>query len=398
MNIEVRKVELSERQNLGIFLEKSLPQKYRFPERWEWLYVHNPFIKKNKKIPVTIALFNSKIVGHNGSMQVAAKILDQKISAEWYIDFVVSPSFRGFKIGNKLIRAAQKETEHLSITLEGTEVSRGIRKKAGAVEGPIVKLYYRANRILCLELIKSISSKIENYTGIKKELAETILMYSGLIKVFGFLYGKYTKKRKNPVSIEKRQNLVLERVELFDNRANDLWSKVREQYSFAVERNSDYLNWKYVDQPYMKHQLFYVISDGSVIGVLVIRTGTPPEHNIGVISECYISEPVHDDNDVVKQIYLWVVKKAIKYLTELGAAGIYTASANPEFEKILENEGFKKVRQSILMMHFKEQNWDIADIIARPLIGIGDHDWDQYPNLRQPSLKQFFKMVKDRDF
>jgi GNAT superfamily N-acetyltransferase len=390
MDVEVRQAALKDAVAIGAFLEEGFPNSYRYPERWGWLNLHNPFIPKGVVLPAWLAILDGRIVGHQGAMLVQVKICDRTLNAAWGVDSVVSSELRGLGVGTKL--SAKNQSSHqLYISLEMTDAARAIRKKLGCREGSKVSLLYRTDHILPLPLSQDIGHAVKSRFSLNEHFINRIVRQAGLSKACcRFLKQRIQRKQGRHKALQEAPDLTLEFVTRFDDRADALWAAIRSRYTFAVERSSAYLNWKYFDQPHMTHQCFYVRDNGSVKGILVIRQGTPPEHVIGVICECYLGDPDPAN-------YAWLIQKAITQLMEQGAAGIWIATADREIEGIFRGQGFLQIRQATMMMHFTEGVGTDADIFARPLIGKGDHDWDQFPNLRQPSLKQFIKLAIGRN-
>ena len=63
--IEIRQATLSDKERIFDFLANAYQEMscYKYPERWEWEYQHNPFVK-DQNLPIWIAVENGeKIVG-----------------------------------------------------------------------------------------------------------------------------------------------------------------------------------------------------------------------------------------------------------------------------------------------------------------------------------------------
>lgn len=389
MDVEIRQATLKDAAGIGIFLEEVFPNRYRYPDRWAWLNLQNPLIPKGNGLPTLLAIGDGRIVGHDGAMPVQVKICDRTLNAAWGLDSVVSSASHGLGIGTKLL-TANHNSYQLLIALELTETSRAIEKKLGARDGPVVSLLYLTDHILPLPVLQEISEHVRRRFGINESFVNYGAKGTGLLHAQCWILKKrIQKKQRLPKSLQEATNLTLESITRFDGQADALWAAIRSRYTFAVERSSAYMNWKYFDQPHMIHHCFYVREQGSVKGILVIRQGTPPEHNIGVICECYLSDP-----DPV--MYSWVIQKAVTQLTDQGTAGVWAATADRELEDIFRERGFLQIRQATMTVHFNDNMGNDTDIFARPLMGKGDHDWDQFPNLRQPSFGQFIKLAFER--
>ena len=386
MNIKVRQATILDRDKIGIFLEENMPNRFRYPERWDWLNLKNPFINKEYGFPTLLATTEERIVGYLSSIRVTVKISDWSFkTAGWGVDSIVSEQFRGQGVATQL---ASKNDELCNpyMTLEKTQVSEHMAKKLGFRYLFPVPLLYHTEEVLPIPLLEEIASILSRKLGIRDKYISTAIKMCGLLKLICWLLKNRIKNNFYGFKYNKKGlNLCLEQIDKFDHRADDLWDRARSFYTFAVERTCDYLNWKYSYQPHMSHKCFYLLENGLVIGVLIIRKGSPPEHNVGVVCECYL-----DTYDSDK--YEWLIRNAIVELMKEGASGIWVATADPRLEKILKANGFFKVRTASMMIHCDDVD-DYSEISRQPLIGKGDHDWDQYPNLVQPSLKQFIRIA-----
>ena len=127
MVAEVRQATQKDREAIGAFLEKAFPNQYRYPDRWEWLNLRNPFITDGFALPEWIAIVDGHITGHTGAMLVPVKIGERTVIAGWSIDTFVSSAARGLGIGKKL-QAANQSAHPLFMSLEMTPLNRPLRK------------------------------------------------------------------------------------------------------------------------------------------------------------------------------------------------------------------------------------------------------------------------------
>ena len=163
------------------------------------------------------------------------------------------------------------------------------------------------------------------------------------------------------------------------------------RYTFVVDRTSKYMNWKYCDQPYMNYQFFYIRERDILQGILVIRRGESSEPAIGVICECYLSESTQAK-------YTWVIQRAVNQLKDPGVAGtgIWAATADRVFEMVFRGLRFLRLWQSPKLLHVVDGFYSGEGKHMRAFIGKGDHDWDEFPNLRQPNLRQLIMLAGGR--
>jgi hypothetical protein len=389
MVAEVRQATQKNRAAIGAFLEKAFPNQYRYPDRWEWLNLRNPFIPDGFGLPEWIVLVDGHINGHHGAMLVQVKMDERTVIAGWNVDAFVTSATRGLCIAKKM-QAANQSAHPLSMSLEMTHLYRAILKKLGHQEGPAVSLLYRLEHILPSPFSKEIDSALHRYCGLRKHFWERVAKQTGLLQACCWIISKLIKARQRHAAISTGvPPFTIEHVSRFDEQADELWATIRSRYNFAVERTSTYLNWKYCDQPHMHYQCFYIREHESIQGILVIRRGESPEPPIGVICECYLRKPTQ-----VK--YSWVIQKAVSKLTEQGAGGVWAATAEPELEKVLHKQGFLRLRQDPTMLHIADGLYHAKKELQPALIGKGDHDWDQFPGLRQPYLREFIMLAAGR--
>lgn len=195
MDVEVRQANIKDREDIGALLEEGFPNSYRYPERWEWLNLHNPFISDAFGIPEWIAVLDGRIIGHTGAMIVPVKMSDGRVMAGWSIDTLVSSAARGLGIGKKL-QAANQAAHPLFMSLEMTAVNRAIKKKLGAREGPVVSLLYRTDHILPLPVSQEISNAVKSRFGLNGRFISRAVRQAGLLKACCWILKKRIQKKQ----------------------------------------------------------------------------------------------------------------------------------------------------------------------------------------------------------
>ncbi len=78
----------------------------------------------------------------------------------------------------------------------------------------------------------------------------------------------------------RTQEYVLERVGSFGSWADELWEANRETLGWHISRSSGYLNWRFVDRPTGKYQIYVALRDTEVTGYFVV--GATVKRNIGL--------------------------------------------------------------------------------------------------------------------
>jgi hypothetical protein len=84
----------------------------------------------------------------------------------------------------------------------------------------------------------------------------------------------------------KPQSFSFHTLNSFDNRFDDLWNRVSEKYTIIGERTSDYLNWKYIENPYRSHDIFVIVQNetSEILGYIVSHTSQNSVHIVDMLT------------------------------------------------------------------------------------------------------------------
>ncbi|RQV96592.1 N-acetyltransferase [bacterium] len=168
--------------------------------------------------------------------------------------------------------------------------------------------------------------------------------------------------------------IKFEQIYSFDQRADEIWESVSPHFEVLVRRDSQFLNWKFVDQPHMSYQKFFALRDGTPIGYIVLRVAAPPESNSGIIADMFISP---DDDKGIRSMLTF----AVLYFKQHKIRYIQGASSVDAYQKGFASLGFKKVKELVPLFHdgMEPMNEDAPKRQTGWFLGRSDHDWDQYP-------------------
>ena len=130
--IEVRQAKLTDKSAIYKFLRRAYKEnsRFKFPERWEWQFVNNPF-KPNDKLPVWIAIDkDGNIAGQSCAMYEPIKIGNETHLLAWALDAYVLSEYWGQNLGYRVLEANCKSNE-LWMGLVMADSSRHILTKLG---------------------------------------------------------------------------------------------------------------------------------------------------------------------------------------------------------------------------------------------------------------------------
>jgi hypothetical protein len=71
---------------------------------------------------------------------------------------------------------------------------------------------------------------------------------------------------------EEVSEIVIEGVKKVDASFEKLWQEVREKYLVTVERTEKYLQWRFIENPFIDYVIFAAKKNEKLIGYLICRT------------------------------------------------------------------------------------------------------------------------------
>jgi len=253
---------------------------------------------------------SGKIVGHFGITQVWLKYKDGYCPAAWGKDLIVLPEFRNLGIGPFLVASVLKEVEDKASIF----LIAGVRdhvytmyKKFGFADMGYISLYVRPN-ILFMRLL-------------------------------------FHRPGKN-------EKVLIEKIARFDGSFDKLWETVSVPFGLIVRRDSAYLNWRFVDQPYWKYEIFKALRKESrkPAGYIVLREGKSRGLRTGVISDIFASE---NDQDTTAALIDFAVSS---YAKRRDIAFIRCDILNKGVGRVLRRRGFIKMppRERFMFTNVKQ--------------------------------------------
>ena len=168
--------------------------------------------------------------------------------------------------------------------------------------------------------------------------------------------------------------IEIKRIDRFDHASDQFWDSVSPQFYAVVQRNSTYLNWKYVQQPHMNYQLFTALRGGKMCGYVILRRARAPESNSGIVADLLV--PLED-----KAAIHSLLTFAVRYFKHQKVNRIEAASSSNAYRSALLALGFRKKRDVQPLFHSSVET-NAVESALKPgswFLGRCDHDWDQFP-------------------
>jgi len=170
-------------------------------------------------------------------------------------------------------------------------------------------------------------------------------------------------------------SIVVSVLDRFDEQANHLWDKVKDDYSFITERTTEYLNWRYRDPRGGVYTVLQAVKDGELLGYIVMRISSWENRREGMILDV-LTLPGRVD------CLGALVREGLRFFDESGVNEIYYLGVlgNP-YTKYLRKFGFLNTKTGIRVTVNKKManDEDFSKFQAaspdRLLFQYGDLDW-----------------------
>ena len=99
------------------------------------------------------------------------------------------------------------------------------------------------------------------------------------------------------VRCEKTSELLIRDIHHFDHQVDKLWGEFSEEIAIAINRNSEYLNWRYINKPNENYKLKGYFEEGRLLGFIVYTNKEKHGGKVGYIMELIYSRNREDVGD-----------------------------------------------------------------------------------------------------
>jgi hypothetical protein len=250
----------------------------------KWQYLNAPGNLLYPNYPNLVLLKDDNIVGHLGMIPYEFLVNGRVIHAAFLASLIVKEELRAHGAGVLLAREAEKYFDVLYTT--------GFGESAPALK-------YCA-------------------------WADTLFMSRWVLEGFS------AETNDLPQNISAESDIRL--ITRFDDEWDISWKTLQKNYHATIDRSSRYLNWRFVDNPKIKYQIF-----GVKFGYIVLRI----EKGDGVTG-CRIVDLVGSD-EVVEHL----LKKALWYAREMKADFIDFFSYPSMYSEVFKKLGFYKYSKAM---------------------------------------------------
>jgi hypothetical protein len=310
------------------------------PEYYHWMYFRNPA----GKAIVYCARHNGKIIG---SFAMAPKKM--QINGKYFLcgktmDMFTDPAYQGLglmtQLANRVFESSKKQQLNLWYVTPSKNSYPIFKNKWKYIESFEITYMMKF-----LEISPLLESKIKS-----KVVSNIVGFPIKQIQKLGRLFSK------------SLSNYAIEEIYEFDIEADKLWENINKNLKISLLKNSEYMNWRYVDNP-DDYSIFAFKRDGQLQGLLILKFTVRRGLKVGEIVD-YVCDA--EDYNLRQSMF----KYAIKYFRDNDCAVCQSwVIDGSEMEKEIRKSGigYKRNKLKFLLspdssikQFYEKQNWMIT--------------------------------------
>lgn len=322
---------------------------------WRWKYRN----QLHESI-VVVSTYHDEIVGCHHGLSFSAKILTGSFICNYGSDMAVHPEFRRKGISKNQLELLKKLREETGVKyaliLAANPINiQSIAKREKSFPHDLVNLVK----------IWDIDKQLK---GIPVDKTMTVKIGYKILKLLNDIRNFFTYQKPSVDNIE------ISEIKSFDEDVDNFWRKASEEYDFIVERNRDYLNWRYCNPQAGRFTIKKAEEEGNFVGYAVLKISNQlKDYPVGFVVDLLTLKSRQDVVDAL-------ISDAIEYFISEGINIInYLTIKNHQYEKAFKKKGFLDSR---IKFHLFYKLLDIEDKIRklkdssadRILFSWGDHD------------------------
>jgi GNAT superfamily N-acetyltransferase len=310
--------------------------------RWRWQYYENPNNPEGEPL-IWVARVDGRFGGMVATIPVKLRTPAGYMLGTWGVDFIVDPATRGLGIGKKLLEA-WTPCPDVSFVLGWSPVSFRVAVGLGfrVIWGFTNATLVLARGSFGLHLLKA-------------KRRRDLLRFARV-----FLRG---------IPGVALSSLPVDVTNTVPDGAEELWRQVAGSYSFCVERDLPYLDWRYVSHPGHKYHFVRAGGSGLPAGIAVCRLteDSPP---LGVISDLIVDPDRHD-------IVLALLDATVGFLKSRGAYAVSLDLSPALAPQVLERFPCSLSQPLGMIVHTEDKAVEEAGIFSHGRWYISRSDADQ---------------------
>lgn len=288
----------------------------------EWLAFKNPYADKLKTY--FVAEKSGKIIGHLGRMPAEFIIKGRRQKAYFVHDLYVHPDYRkkgnGVFLTMALYKKAEENSDSFCCGLWSTPLNLQILRRRGYYELKADKYVKVLDPRKLLDPRRKFKiPKLKFWINALYPILKFILNLTDLILL----------------NVPNSKVRVLEIIR-FDSRFDELIQRLFSKVDISIYKQSDFLNWKYIDRPFSRNKVFAVEDEyRNILGFVVLSSKAKKNHFKGHILDIW-ADP--EDSRTISAL----CKKAIEYFIEQKVYSINCFLTDKRFARVFKKFLFLK--------------------------------------------------------
>ena len=279
---------------------------------WQWKFEKH----SGNPAKLFVAECEGSIVGLRAFIVERLKVLDGSFRTGLGVDIMVHPDYRRYGIASQVANEAAGQME-----------TAGIPILTGFPNEAAFKVYVRRRsnwRHICSipMMVKPLS-----FDAIVGKYLKRAPLRWPMARVVSLIWGLLFRDRTRAYP-----DVAISSIEDFDERFDALWEQVSRRHPIALERDREFLRWRFVEKPDGADAMYIAERHGTLVGYVALRTAEMFGLQVG-----FILDVLAIDDDAAETL----VSKAVGHFRESGveAAGCLMLRHAPYF-KAFQKAGF----------------------------------------------------------
>ncbi len=237
-----------QRPELKKFIERNYRKNYILLNDifFDYLFKRGVSGKYNFKVLTA----KNDLIGMSGEIPNQLNFFGNAINSCFLVNLMIDKKLRNLGLGPRLIIEAEREYDLLYTCSYNNEI-KPLFQKWGWIEMPNLRRF-----------VKVISFEKSNELALGQLRKDNDIADDIGITDQGFSFAS---------------------IEFFDASIFEFWQNIRIKYPITIERNVDYLNWRFAEHPIFKYRNFVAKKNGKIESLIVLRIEEPPGYKIARI-------------------------------------------------------------------------------------------------------------------
>lgn len=314
-------------------------------ERLRWIVEENPHSATNDDYIVLVDE-SERVVAYTGIMSARFRLGGKDVQGHIYQDSMVDPAMRRRGLGSRLLLRMLEDYPSFSIAVWMTEINATLFGKCGwkPVDGVFdyVKIF-DVRPTLCARW----GGRAARLAPVVNALAA---FYASALRGLRALRSRLRRVDRSAYEV-----VPLER---FDRDADELFDRVKQDFTCIGFRTADILNWKYASFDSSSHRKLACKRDGELVGYLVFRVCQEQDRRIAKIYELLC---LPTEMDALEPL----LDKALELCKQERVAEVHAITTARAYATCLRRAGFIRARRNDAALKYVHNADEVDDATLR---------------------------------